>query len=197
VCLRRDWINWGILPRAFICCAAAQRERPPANPLEPSVRRPVLAVLAATSILLTGCGSSSSSPSSSSLATASAGAASAGASSSPAILVTTAKPVTASAAASVPHLSRTSTVPQVSRTSPREKAAAAPGTPIPATTVVPLRTPAPSATTATSCHPLSNKGTCYEPGEFCRASDHGLVGQAGDGKTIACENNNGWRWEPV
>jgi len=48
-----------------------------------------------------------------------------------------------------------------------------------------------------SCHPLSNEGTCYEPGEFCRNSDHGVTGVAGDGKTIICEDNDGWRWEPV
>lgn len=48
-----------------------------------------------------------------------------------------------------------------------------------------------------SCHPLSNKGTCYEPGEFCRKSDHGVTGVAGDGKTIICKDNDGWRWEPV
>jgi hypothetical protein len=47
------------------------------------------------------------------------------------------------------------------------------------------------------CHPVSNSGTCYEPGEFCRNTDHGVTGLAGDGKTILCENNNGWRWEPV
>ncbi len=48
-----------------------------------------------------------------------------------------------------------------------------------------------------SCHPLTNNGKCYEPGEFCRNSDHGATGVAGDGKTIVCEFNNGWRWEPV
>jgi hypothetical protein len=48
-----------------------------------------------------------------------------------------------------------------------------------------------------ACHPLTNSGTCYEPGEFCRASDHGAHGIAGDGKAIVCENKNGWRWEPV
>jgi hypothetical protein len=48
-----------------------------------------------------------------------------------------------------------------------------------------------------SCHPLSNEGTCYEPGEFCRKSDHGVTGVAGDGKTIICEDNDGWRWEPA
>jgi hypothetical protein len=24
-----------------------------------------------------------------------------------------------------------------------------------------------------------------------------VTGRAGDGETITCENNNGWRWEPV
>ncbi len=50
--------------------------------------------------------------------------------------------------------------------------------------------------TAASCYPLSNEGTCYEPGEFCRNSDHGASGVAGDGENIICEYN-GWRWEPV
>jgi len=48
-----------------------------------------------------------------------------------------------------------------------------------------------------ACHPLTNGGKCYEPGETCRNSDHGVRGVAGDGKTIKCENKNGWRWEPV
>ncbi len=46
-----------------------------------------------------------------------------------------------------------------------------------------------------ACYPLSSKGTCYEPGEFCPDADHGLTGIAGDGKAIICEDNNGWRWE--
>jgi hypothetical protein len=54
-----------------------------------------------------------------------------------------------------------------------------------------------SAPPAISCHPLSNSGTCYEPGEFCRSTDHGVRGVAGDGEAIECEDNNGWRWEPV
>jgi hypothetical protein len=29
------------------------------------------------------------------------------------------------------------------------------------------------------------------------ASDHGKTGVAGDGAAIKCEDNNGWRWEPV
>jgi hypothetical protein len=60
------------------------------------------------------------------------------------------------------------------------------------------QTPAPAPVPpppAASCHPLSNEGTCYEPGEFCRNDDHGVTGVAGDGKTITCEDNDGWRWE--
>lgn len=48
-----------------------------------------------------------------------------------------------------------------------------------------------------SCTPLTNGGNCYEPGEFCRNSDHGMTGVAGDGERIRCEDNNGWRWEPI
>ena len=71
----------------------------------------------------------------------------------------------------------------------------APPTPAHTTSAAP---PAPPASTApASCHPLSNAGHCYEPGEFCRASDHGASGVAGDGEAIKCEDVNGWRWEPV
>ncbi|WP_156748677.1 hypothetical protein [Mycobacterium sp. E3198] len=48
-----------------------------------------------------------------------------------------------------------------------------------------------------SCHPLTNGGNCYEPGEYCRKSDHGASGVAGDGEDIVCQNNDGWRWEPA
>jgi hypothetical protein len=44
---------------------------------------------------------------------------------------------------------------------------------------------------------LSDEGTCYEPGEYCRDSDHGASGVAGDGESITCEDNDGWRWEPT
>jgi hypothetical protein len=54
---------------------------------------------------------------------------------------------------------------------------------------------APSAA-RTGCYPLSNEGTCYEPGEYCRDDDHGMTGVAGDGEKIVCEDNDGWRWEP-
>lgn len=55
----------------------------------------------------------------------------------------------------------------------------------------------PPSPTAASCYPLSDEGTCYEPGEYCRDSDHGASGLAGDGERIVCEDNDGWRWEPA
>ena len=60
----------------------------------------------------------------------------------------------------------------------------------------PTSVPAPPPTTAASCYPLSDEGSCYEPGEFCRDSDHGMTGVAGDGEKIICEDNDGWRWDP-
>ena len=53
-----------------------------------------------------------------------------------------------------------------------------------------------AAATSAGCSPLSDEGTCYEPGEYCRDADHGTSGVAGDGKAITCEDNDGWRWEP-
>jgi hypothetical protein len=55
----------------------------------------------------------------------------------------------------------------------------------------------PSPAPVSSCYPLTNGGNCYEPGEFCRKSDHGATGIAGNGERIVCSYNNGWRWEPV
>ena len=55
----------------------------------------------------------------------------------------------------------------------------------------------PAAPPPASCYPTTNSGNCYEPGEYCRKSDHGASGVAGDGEKILCEDNNGWRWEPV
>jgi hypothetical protein len=61
-------------------------------------------------------------------------------------------------------------------------------------------TPTPSPATPTtptqSCYPLTNGGNCYKPGEYCRNSDHGVSGIAGNGEAIICTDNNGWRWEP-
>jgi hypothetical protein len=85
----------------------------------------------------------------------------------------------------------------------------APSTPVqttvaaqPVTSAAPARTtaapaPPPSSHAPASCYPLSDEGTCYEPGEYCRDSDHGVSGVAGDGQTITCEDKDGWRWEPV
>ena len=64
-----------------------------------------------------------------------------------------------------------------------------------ATTTQPAQQPTTQA--PVGCRPLTNAGKCYEPGEFCRTSDHEATGVAGDGKTIICENNDGWRWEPT
>jgi hypothetical protein len=57
--------------------------------------------------------------------------------------------------------------------------------------------PPPSAAPPSGCYPKTNSGNCYEPGEFCRTTDHGMSGIAGDGEAIICEDNNGWRWEPA
>lgn len=62
----------------------------------------------------------------------------------------------------------------------------------------PATAPAPPASTApVGCSPLSDEGTCYEPGEYCRDADHGMSGVAGDGEAIICADNDGWRWEPA
>jgi hypothetical protein len=66
----------------------------------------------------------------------------------------------------------------------------------PAAAPKPTPTPTPTPTPA-GCSPLTNAGNCYEPGEYCRNSDHGVSGVAGDGEAITCEDNNGWRWEPT
>jgi hypothetical protein len=71
---------------------------------------------------------------------------------------------------------------------PSPSPTSAPPTPAPPTSAPPA---------ATSCYPISDEGTCYEPGEFCRDDDHGMTGLAGDGETITCEDNDGWRWEPT
>jgi hypothetical protein len=68
----------------------------------------------------------------------------------------------------------------------------APPPPVPTQT-----TPPPAATTPAGCSPVSDEGTCYEPGEYCRDDDHGVSGVAGDGEAIICEDNDGWRWEPA
>ena len=70
-------------------------------------------------------------------------------------------------------------------------------TPPPPPPPPPPSTPPPPPATTVSCTPLTDAGNCYEPGEYCRDSDHGVTGVAGDGETITCEDNDGWRWEPA
>jgi outer membrane biosynthesis protein TonB len=78
------------------------------------------------------------------------------------------------------------TQPEMTQPAPQAPAATAPA-------VAPPTTP----TTPSNCTPLTDGGNCYEPGEFCRDDDHGMSGTAGDGEAITCEDNDGWRWEPV
>jgi hypothetical protein len=77
--------------------------------------------------------------------------------------------------------------------------AAPPPPPVPAQTTPAAAPPPPPPASAApvACQPLTNGGNCYEPGEFCRDSDHGASGVAGDGEAITCEDNDGWRWEPA
>lgn len=76
---------------------------------------------------------------------------------------------------------------------PTSTPTAAPPAPPPA--APPAAAPAPPP--QKSCYPLTNAGNCYQPGEFCRTSDHGVIGQTADGRRIQCLYNNGWRWEPI
>jgi hypothetical protein len=57
--------------------------------------------------------------------------------------------------------------------------------------------PATMPTDTAICSPKTNAGTCYKPGEYCRAGDHGSSGIDGDGELIICKDNGGWRWEPA
>ena len=50
------------------------------------------------------------------------------------------------------------------------------------------------AASPAGCYPLSDEGTRYEPGEYCRDSDQGTTSMAGNGESIICENNDGLRW---
>ena len=108
------------------------------------------------------------------------------------------------AAAAVPPAPAAQPLPTTHGPVPTTSAAAptthapAPTKPAP-TTSAPTTPPAVAPSTSAApagCHPLTNSGKCYEPGEFCRAADHGASGVAGDGEAITCEDNGGWRWEP-
>jgi hypothetical protein len=78
-------------------------------------------------------------------------------------------------------------------------ATAAPSTTVPTAAVPVTGAPAsvPAAAPASSCYPKTDGGNCYKAGELCRSSDHGASGLAGNGESIKCENNDGWRWEPA
>jgi len=109
----------------------------------------------------------------------------------------------ASALASAPFTATSSPTPAAVATKAKPKPKPKPRrTAVPATSnavAPPPQTTAPAAapSTPSGCYPLTNGGNCYEPGEFCRNSDHGVSGVAGDGKRIICEDNDGWRWEPA
>lgn len=35
------------------------------------------------------------------------------------------------------------------------------------------------------------------PGALCSKDDHGMTGTSAKGEALRCEDNNGWRWEPL
>lgn len=77
---------------------------------------------------------------------------------------------------------------------PTHQATHAPAAPAPTSQAAPAPT---TQQAAPSCYPTTSGGNCYEPGEYCPKADHGMSGVAGDGKSIICRDNNGWRWEDV
>ena len=100
--------------------------------------------------------------------------------------------------ASVPVPVPTTAPAGVATSAPPSPPAMAPSTPpAMAPSTPPAAAPTTAAASPAGCHPLSDEGTCYEAGEFCRDDDHGVTGVAGDGEAIICEDNDGWRWEPV
>jgi len=109
---------------------------------------------------------------------------------------TGAPPTTARAAVPAPTHA---TTPAAKPNAPPEAAPAVPPTVQAAAPAPPSKQPtaAPPPQPKAGCYPLSDENTCYEPGEYCRDSDHGKSGVAGDGKAIICEDNDGWRWEPA
>jgi hypothetical protein len=121
---------------------------------------------------------------------------------SPGARSTAARSATRSAAQPSPTTAAPSSAVQTTAPAPVPATSAAVSVPATAAAAAPPPPPRPATTAPppppkVGCHPLSNSGTCYEPGEFCRKSDHGASGVAGDGKSIICENNDGWRWEPA
>jgi hypothetical protein len=99
-------------------------------------------------------------------------------------------PITAALA--LPAPTTTTVLPTTTTTAPPPPPTTAP--PPPPTTAPP---PPPTTAAPAGCSPIDDEGGCYEPGEYCRDDDHGVTGTAGDGETITCEDNDGWRWEPT
>lgn len=115
----------------------------------------------------------------------------------PSTTATTAKPKSTTTAKTVPPTTAVPTT-QAPMTTTVPPTTAPPTTQAPPVTQAPVITSPPvTAAPTASCYPLTNSGGCYEPGEYCRTSDHGKTGVAGDGEHIQCEDNNGWRWEPI
>lgn len=136
--------------------------------------------------IVTGCGKTTPTGNTSPIASASALASTVASSTSPPTSVAS------SASPPTPAAVTTKAKPKPPRTAAPTKSKA-PAPPPPPPTTAPVAAP----TTPSGCHPISDEGTCYEPGEYCRDDDHGATGVAGDGKAIICEDNDGWRWEPA
>jgi hypothetical protein len=115
---------------------------------------------------------------------------------SPSLLRSLSRPVAIATESAAPAPAVTAAAPSAepaaTMAAPTEPAAtpAAPST-------EPAAAPTQASATPAGCHPLSDEGTCYKPGEYCREDDHGTSGVAGNGEPITCEDNDGWRWEPA
>lgn len=142
-----------------------------------------IAMLAVAATLAAGCGTAAKT------APGAAPGASAPGASAPATSAGTLKPSHGVAgAATAPASSSPSASP--ARTSTPARLAVPP-----AATTPPVTTPAPSP--SVSCYPTVVGGLCYEPGQACRARDHGMIGVAGDGQKIICTVvNNVLVWKP-
>lgn len=99
----------------------------------------------------------------------------------------------AAASAPMPTLSPMHSVMSLaaSSTSPSPSHSAPPTAPTLSATTFPV------AALLASCYPTASSGNCYQPGQICPSSYYGATGVAGDGTTISCQYNNGWRWVRV
>ncbi len=103
----------------------------------------------------------------------------------------------ASASALAPTVASPTATRAATKAKPKPRRTAAPTKSKAPAPPPPTTAPAAAPTTPSGCYPISDEGTCYEPGEYCRDDDHGATGVAGDGEAIICEDNDGWRWEPA